>query len=188
MKAAAVKCKSDQHDVAGDRTGDRDADQQRPFLSSRHVPCLDPTEGMGRIADRVEETRHLGEGSGLGVPGDGGQRAPHVEPDLGDAVNDNRQFFYQPHTRSAVDAFQIELDRRQTGRERTAIEAMECGIIELCKAPARSLCRLLGGLDPRLDVVVTIEAVLVDHLVGDPATATAELELRPLLDEPFRHG
>jgi len=36
---------------------------------------------------------------------------------------------------------------------------------------------LLGGLDPRLDVVVTIEPVLVDHPVGDPAAITAELQV-----------
>ncbi len=100
MEAAAVKCKGDQHHVAGDRAGDRDADQQRAFLSSRHVPCLDPAEGVGCIADRVEETRHLREGSGLGVPGDGGERAAEVEPNLGDAIHHNRSFSTS-HTQAA---------------------------------------------------------------------------------------
>ncbi len=112
---------------------------------------------------------------------------PEIEPDLGDAVNDHCQFFHQPHAGRAVDAFEIKLDRRQTGRERTAIEAVECGIVELGKAPARSLCRFLGGLDPRLDVVVAIEPVFVDHLVSDPAAVAAELQVGSFL-QPTRPG
>ncbi len=59
VEVAAVKREGDQHHVAGDGPRHRDPDQQSSLLAPRHVARLDPAEGVGDIADGVEEPRHV---------------------------------------------------------------------------------------------------------------------------------
>ncbi len=183
VEVAAVEREGDQHDVAGDRARRRDADQQRALLAPGHVARLDPAEGVGGVADGVEEPGDLGKRRRPRVPGHRGQSLAEVEPHLRHAAHDDGELLDQPHARRAVNALQVELDPLQPRRQGSAVELVEGRVVELRKALARHLRRLLGCVDPLLDVVVAVETVAPDHLVGHPAAVAAELPFGSVLDQ-----
>ena len=83
---------------------------------------------------------------------------------------------------------EVKLDGGPAGGVARAVQPVECGIVELGKSLARDGRRLLRSIDARPDVVVAVETVIVDHLVGDPAPVAAELKLGLGIHQTGRHG
>ncbi len=109
MEIPAVERKGEQHDIPGDGSRNRDADEQCLVLAPLHVAGLHAVERGWRVADGVEEAGDGTQRSLLRIPDDGGQRPADIETALGDTRDHEGDLLHQPDAGRAVD-LEIELD------------------------------------------------------------------------------
>ncbi len=187
VEVAAVEREGEQHDIAGDGAGDRDADEQGAVLSPLHVASLDAVERVRRVADGVEEAGDGTQRCLLRIPDDGGQRPADIETALGDTRDHEGDLLHQPDAGRAVNPLEIELDGGHPVSPSTAVELGKRRVVELVVGSAPTLGRKLGCVDPLLEVVVALEPGAVDDVVGHPAARTAELQFGVVINQPRRH-
>ena len=187
MEGAAVERKREQHDVAGDGAGDGDSDEQRPVLAAFHVSRLDAVEGVGWVADGVEETGDGTQRSVSRVPDDRRQRAADIEPAFGNSRDDQRNLLDEPDAGRAMDPFKVELDADESPLHGPTVKLGERGVVEFLKTSALTEGRLFGSVDPSLERVVVLESCAVDDVIGHPAAGAAELQIGLVINQPRRY-
>ncbi len=188
VEVAAVEGEGQQHDVARHRAGDGDADQERTIAAAFDGGGFCPPEGVGRVADGIEESGDPGEVGGVRVPHQRRLRPTDVEPALGDAGNHHRRSFHQPHAGRAVDSLEVELDRGQAVGMPTRVELLKGGIVEVLVAGAGGEGGATGLVDALPYPVVLVEARPANDLVRHPTARATELRLGVLVHQPCRNG
>ena len=171
--AAGVEGKAGEHDVAGARSGDADADQLAASLASARALGLG-IEGVDLVAGAVEEGCDRGQGDLLGVPLEVQALRAEVDPGLADAGQHRRKALDQPHAGGTVQPDDVEVGaaraRAEVGLD---LWVVEVGVGWLF-AGLRRGSDPLGVLEALAQRVEVGQPGLVDQLVDRPTAATAK--------------